>query len=75
MPEASSTGHACLKMSMASGLGRKPGLPEDHSWGYDEREALNSVLGGYGRFYKMVVDAGHKPNDSWLVLNTKFKWW
>jgi hypothetical protein len=47
----------------------------DHSWGYDEQEALDLALGGYRRFYKMAVDAGHKPDDSWLVLNTKFKWW
>ena len=47
----------------------------DHSWDYDEQEALNLALGGYRRFYKMAVDAGHKPNDSWLVLNTEFKWW
>lgn len=46
----------------------------DHSWGYDEQEALNLALDGYRRFYKMAIEAGNKPNDSWLVLNTRFKW-
>jgi len=46
----------------------------DHSWGHDEQEALNSALDGYRRFYKMAVDAGHKPDDSWLILNNNFHW-
>ncbi|MFH1519997.1 MAG: hypothetical protein ABIE75_05475 [Candidatus Omnitrophota bacterium] len=46
-----------------------------HPWSRDEQEALNSALAGFRRFYKMAVDKGHKPDDSWLILNTKFMWY
>lgn len=44
-----------------------------HPWGHSEEHALDLVLGGFRRFYKIAMEAGHKPDDSWLKLNSKFK--
>jgi len=43
-------------------------------WGHTEKDALDVALNGYKRFYRMAIEAGHKPDESWLVSNSHFNW-
>jgi hypothetical protein len=41
-------------------------------WGDDEGYALHQAVTSITLYYRQAVDAGHKPQESWLVPNRSF---
>lgn len=71
--ESETSGHFLFEMShiIHTPEQETPYSPE-RRWGEYEGYAVQQAITAITDFYRIAVNKGHKPSDSWLIENEKF---